>query len=436
MENLDLDIGNYTIKDIEKFFRFKPRSKYTASDIELREYEIREQLLNSGHINKRFKRDLIEFLSLAKDWLIYVKCKPDEKQPTTIPKNYKLDTLDTPVSAEIPNRNGELTIRPDTQYINTQNSDFFPGIMNPLSTRVITKCLNIDTRFRDNIYTTKCTDFTINLPMKFSKVVSMQLAALEFPVTFYGISEELGNNFIYIQVNYNALDGSEEVLDASATYYIPDGNYNSSDVIELLNAQLCPLDSNNNMTQPDNIFSYVQMVIDVTANGSGSGKVTIYPTGDKASNINLITLDFTRGKNGEVDNVPLTNKLGWNLGFQKTLYNDATSYTADTIVEPSNVRYVYLIVDDFNKSANNHFISVFNKSVLNPNILARIAIKGSYFSIIMGNDFNITSEPRKYFGPVDIQRLKIQIVDEYGKILNMNNSNFSFCLNLKMLYDL
>ena len=94
MENLDLDIGNYTIKDIEKFFRFKPRSKYTAADIELREYEIREQLLNSGHINKRFKRDLIEFLSLAKDWLIYVKCKPNEKQPTTIPKNYNYANMD------------------------------------------------------------------------------------------------------------------------------------------------------------------------------------------------------------------------------------------------------------------------------------------------------------------------------------------------------
>ena len=232
------------------------------------------------------------------------------------------------------------------------------------------------------------------------------------------------------------MDDSGLVLDTSATYYIPDGNFNSSDVIESLNSQLCPLDSNNNMTQPDSIFSYIQMVIDVTANGSGSGKVTIYTTGDKASYINLITLDFARGKNGEIDNVPLTTKLGWNLGFQKSLYNDSTSYTADTIVEPSNVRYVYLIVDDFNKSANNHFISVFNKSVLNPNILARIAIKGSYFSIIMGNDFNITSEPRKYFGPVDIQRLKIQVVDEYGKILNMNNSNFSFCLNLKMLYDL
>ena len=436
MENLDLDIGNYNIKDIEKFFRFKPGSKYTASDIELREYEIREQLLNSGHINKRFKRDLIEFLSLAKDWLIYVKCKPNEKQPTTIPKNYKLDTLDTPLSEEVPNRIGELTIRPDTQYIHTQNSDFFPGVMNPLSTRVITKCLNIDTRFRDNIYTTKCTDFTINLPMKFSKVVSMQLAALEFPVTFYGISEELGNDFIYIEVNYNALDDSGEVLDASGTYYIADGNYNSSDVIETLNSQLRPVNENNELMQPDSIFSYVQFVIDVTSNGSGSGKVSIYPDGDKASYINLITLDFTRGINGEVDNVPLTTKLGWNLGFQKSLYNDSTSYTADTIVEPSNVRYVYLIVDDFNKSANNHFISAFNKSVLNPNILARIAIKGSYFSIIMGNDFNITSEPRKYFGPVDIQRLKIQIIDEYGKILNMNNSNFSFCLNLKMLYDL
>jgi hypothetical protein len=65
MDNLDLDISNYTILDIEKFFKLKPRSKYTAADIEEREYQIREQLLNSGHINKRFKRDLIDFLTTA-----------------------------------------------------------------------------------------------------------------------------------------------------------------------------------------------------------------------------------------------------------------------------------------------------------------------------------------------------------------------------------
>ncbi len=63
---LDLDINNYSIKDIEQFFRFKPKSGYNANDVELRECEIREQLISSGHINKRVKRDVIEFLTLAK----------------------------------------------------------------------------------------------------------------------------------------------------------------------------------------------------------------------------------------------------------------------------------------------------------------------------------------------------------------------------------
>jgi len=54
----------------------------------------------------------------------------------------------------------------------------------------------------------------------------------------------------------------------------------------------------------------------------------------------------------------------------------------------------------------------------------------------MESDFNIVTEPRRYFGPVDIQRLRIRLFDDKGRILPMNNSNFSFCLNLKMLYDL
>ena len=78
---LDLDIENYNIKDIEKFFRFPQNSSYTAIDVELRENEIREQLLKSGHINKRLKRDLITFLTLAKQWLINAKCVNTKTPP-------------------------------------------------------------------------------------------------------------------------------------------------------------------------------------------------------------------------------------------------------------------------------------------------------------------------------------------------------------------
>ena len=35
----------------------------------------------------------------------------------------------------------------------------------------------------------------------------------------------------------------------------------------------------------------------------------------------------------------------------------------------------------------------------------------------------------KYFGPVDIQRLTIQILDEYGRVLDLNNMDWSFVLS-------
>jgi len=448
--NLDLDIGNYSIKDIERFFQLKPRLKYSAADIEQKEYQIREQLLTSGHVSKRFKRDLIEFLSLAKDWLIYVKCRP-ERQPTVIPKNYKLDTLDTPHSANIPNRTGEIIQRKDTSYINTQPSDFFPGIVNPLNTRIITKCLNIDTRFRDNIHGTSSSDFLIQLPQKFTKVVSMQLAALEMPVSFYGISAGYGNNYLHLDVNYKALDGDTTATDlptftvtqnadgtfnAVGSFIIPDGNYSAADLILKLNLIMRPLNSDNTYLRPNNIFSYIQLILDISINGSGSGKVTIAPAGVNAGNVNYINMDFTLGSNGLYDGIDISYKFGWNLGFQKRQYLGLTTYKGETIIEPSNIRYIYLVVDDFNNSVNNHFVSAFNKSILGPNILARIPMKGASFSLMMENDFNTVTEPRRYFGPVDIQKLKIQLIDEYGNPLQMNNSDYSFCINLKMLYDL
>ena len=75
MENLDLQIDNYSIKDLEKFFKLSKNLTYNSNDIELKESKIREQLLNSGHINKRFKKDLIDFLDVTEDDVIEVSAK-------------------------------------------------------------------------------------------------------------------------------------------------------------------------------------------------------------------------------------------------------------------------------------------------------------------------------------------------------------------------
>jgi hypothetical protein len=429
-QQLDLDIGNYSIKDLEKFFQL--RGDYTAKDVEAKEYKIREQLLSSGHIDKRFKRDLIEFLETGKRWIMVAKFKKEE--PTTLANKstYVLDPFqDTPVSKTGPSsRAVNLVERPMTQFLHAKTDDYYQGVLNPLETRVITKCLNIDTRFRENLHKTTCSDFTLNLPAKLNKVVEMQLASIEMPVSFYGVSKSYGNNYFHIIIT--------QTINAVETEYtkqvlVKDGNYNAADLIAEVNEVL---------QEDADVFASMEFVLDITSTGSGTGKVTlqIIPTAPNASTITDVVLHFAMDMNGNepanMVTTDLSTKLGWNLGFTKPLYEGGVAYTADTIIEPASIRYLFLGVDDYQNSANNHFISAFENSVLNPNILARITIKGAYFTLVMENDLSIVTEPRKYFGPVDIQKLRIRLFDEHGRIIDTNGANFSMCLNFKLMYDL
>jgi hypothetical protein len=264
----------------------------------------------------------------------------------------------------------------------------------------------------------------------------MQLSSLEFPVAFYGISAHYGNNFLNIGVQYNSFDVSGSVVNTNQVFIIPDGNYNATDLINTVNSLLCPLNPDNSLQNPHSIFSYIQLSLDITTSGSGTGKVTISPTGTFSTSVLSISLDFTRDINGNRDNIDVSTKFGWNLGFIKSKYLGNNTYTADTIIEPAAIRYIYLAIDDFNNNVNSQFVNVFQKSFMGNDIFARISIKGSYFSLIMENDFNIVSEPRTYFGPVDIYKLRIRLFDDYGRLIDMNNGNYSFCLNIKQLYDL
>lgn len=490
MENLDLDIDNYNIKDLEIFFKLPKRQEHTFDEIESKENKIRSQLLNSGHINKRNKRDLIDFLDKAKKRLIDAKCKLDDKHiPTTIPNNYKLDEINTPLS-KVPNQRSENVLnRPTKEYIYTQPSDFLPGNLNPLNTRVITKCLNIDTRYRSNILNTNSSDLTLQLPTRLTKVVSMELASIELPPYFYSVSESYGNNYLHITVNYINLYQRDIMNTKNRTIIIPDGNYTEDDLISIINftlnkqaedggqginglfldekGNICNekgnlIDKKGNIVDPKtgniieseqyivddnghiigennvdpfNVYSFIEFNLDLNDDGSGSHRVSIGPRMNDCLQITEIILDFSKNINGDPDNRSLFTKLGWNLGFTKGLYTGGDFYCAERMIEPGT-KYIFLSVEDFNNSSNSNFINAFNDSIMNNDILARISIKGKRFHLLTNNEFDIVSEPKTYFGPVDIQRLRVRLLDEHGRILKMDNTNYSFCLKLKMLYDL
>ena len=422
MEKLDLNINNYSVTDIEAFFGLK--KKYNMEDIESREYTIREQLLQSGHINKRYKRDLIEFLTTAKRILLAKSGTPI--QATTLPKNTRLDNVNYPYSTDVPySKEGDLIQRPDKPFTYVKNDEFYSGSLNPLSTRVINKCLSVDTRFRDNYYYTKSTDFILQLPFKINKVVSMQLSAIELPISFYGISQHYGNNFFHVTIYYMNENG--ENTEITKKVVIRDGNYNAKDLLEKIN---CILSENFD------IFSKIYVFLDISESGSGTGKITFKLKDDEDSNhIYSFTLDFSRDHECNESPIDIRTKLGWNLGFIKPIYSENLEYEAEALIEPASIRYVYLSIEDYNNSVNNQFVSSNNKT-LDPNILARISVKGSYFSLVMENDFSIVTEPRQYFGPVDIQRIRIRLLDDYGRIIDLNNTDYSFCLNFKLMYDL
>jgi hypothetical protein len=430
MSDFDLDIQNYSIKDLEKFFKLN--KKYTEDDIEYKEYEIREQLLSSGHINRRLQKDVIDFLKKAKDWLIYSKFGKTTA-PSEIPKNWKLDNEPIPLSKGIIDRERNIITHPEKQFVYSNNDSFYGGSLNPLNTRIISKYVTIDTRISEEPIA-KTSDFTIQLPTRLKKVVSMQLCSIELPTTFYNIAAHMGNNFLYIAVTQQLLGGEPENYDT--IIIIPDGYYNELSLINTINNLLCPKDDLGEILYVDSVFSYIILSLDVGCSGTETKKVTIMPNMkyDIASTITNIELNFFKGIDGEPDDLKINTKIGRVLGFTCPLYTGDIAYTGEIPIDVNTIKYVYLAVDDYQRNVNQLFMSGYPTSNFDENVLARISLNTPMS--VSENNFVLITEPRKFFGPVDIQKLRIQLFDDFGQIINMNKSDFSFVLLFKMVYDL
>ena len=120
MENLDLDLNNYSKKDLENFFKL-PKN-YTIHSIEENEYNIRNTLLRSGLVDKSVKRDLIAFLEEGKQILTSSLKTENKHENTLLATNYRPEEV-----SKLEARDLDLINREPKQFIYTQNSDVFPG---------------------------------------------------------------------------------------------------------------------------------------------------------------------------------------------------------------------------------------------------------------------------------------------------------------------
>jgi len=404
--SFDLNIENYTIDELIQMFQLP--SNFDKNIVEIKESKLRDNIINNKEINKDTRVNTINFLSKAKNLILNKISNLNETFNNSYNTNYELKTSDIESGDE-----HMVQVRKEGSYVNSYPGETFPGIINPLKRRTIKKNLNIDTRFRDNYYGSSSTNFNFNLPTTFNDVTQMQLASIELPTTYYVVSKQYGNNFFSIYVN-----GGNTVIE------IPDGNYDQNSIMLIINTQLA------NSGAPANLISFAVN----STNGSGSGQTIVAPI--TTGTVSFLELNFQADINGNYDTgTPLPLKLGWLLGFRNGVYTNNINYVSEGVVDIIGPRYLYLVVNDYNNNVNNLFYSAFNSSLLNKDILARISLQTSTFSILEQNNLSIVTTPREYFGPVNLQNFQIQLLDEYGRIVNLNNMDFSFCINLITVYD-
>ena len=192
--DIDLNLNNYTIGDLERFFGVGPN--YTIYDVEKKEKELntRLQLIT---INENSKKDIFSFLNRAKEKLL--------NKSEIIPKQ----------------------IDP---FVYANPSEYFKGTINPLEKRLIQRLVCIDTLFRSNYPHTKSTDFTYEFPEYINNVVSMQIKSIEIPYAWYEFSKYKHNTSFKI---------NDTVIE------IDDGNYSILELIDAINIKL----SNITLTQ-------------------------------------------------------------------------------------------------------------------------------------------------------------------------------------------
>jgi hypothetical protein len=424
--NFDLNIHNYRKEELEDIFDLP--INYDSLTLETRENKLRENIYSDPAIHESIRIKTISFLKEAKEILLS-ELKTTIFNKFSAANVYNLDT--SLKTSKIVEENGANFIiqKPNTPFSQSFPSEFYPGTINPLKKRSLRQYLNIDTRFRDNYYSTSSTNFHLDLPIKFSDITTMQLTAFEIPNSYYYISDKLGNNFFTITIEHTGV---------SEVFFIPNGNYTAAGVVNYLNHYVSSSGPLGNVPHfQDLVFSEnIDIGTGTGGTGSGSAQMVIGIQSDKKL-FNFILNFQANNSGGEDTSTPLPLKFGWLIGFRNGIYTGNSSYVSEAVIDLKGFKYMFLVVDDYNNNVNNSFYSAFNSSVLNKNILARISLQNTgYFDTAAQNNLSLVTTARQYFGPVDVQKLSIQLLDEYGRVIDLNNMDFSFCLTLQSIYDL
>lgn len=426
MNNINLDINAYNIDELKNLFKLS--QNYNSENI----YNAKESIANSickSNISESKKTEILIFLDNIKNKLI------------------------TNLETRLVNTNSSIKEFNGNHYI-TNNDEAILGNYKQTNKSILKKIYTIDSIFRQNyeLIDNQSHNYTIQLPETISRAISMSISSVEIPLTYHNISSYYNNNVFSIELldsNNNLIGNIQKIELSPGLYESRISSYSPND----LNRIICySIEKEINDKIKELVFQDIsnnlQFVIEPRSGFScfkfdNSNNITNNILGTKKIKINF-NVNNTNTNPSNCYSNELYQKLGWQLGFRSNALiidaNDLFAVSAG-ICHINYPRYIYIAIDDFQSSSQNYF-SIASDSIVAPNIITRINIlslleektafkQGAYAGDIYYNQKHI----REYFGPTSINKLKIQLLDEYGRNFSLNNMDWSFIITFDCLYN-
>jgi len=284
-------------------------------------------------------------------------------------------------------------------------------VMNPNDLRK--RILNVDSRFRSD-QSQPTTNYTLKLDHTYKNLIRLRIASVEVPNMIYTFTEK-NNSFTVKAYDYVNILRMAEIK-------IPVGNYTSDGLmVTIQNLFIAKM-------QPYGI--YLNITVDST-----SAKVTITNTG-----VSIPASSPPGPTNSAKPFAIIFGGMGKNLGFLKSNYKvnnigtgltvgtpptsiDTYYQTGESCLDVVGDTYMFLCVNDLytvDQTTNDNYIQC----------LAKIIIRESRYDVIYDDGSSYLSNEIIFPAPTDLKILQVKLIDAYGEVVDLNNMNFSFSLEI------
>jgi len=454
--NLDLDVDNYSINDLKKFFKLSDDE--TPANMKKKIDEISNKLLFSDNLkyDNSTKKEIFAFVNKAKDLII------------------------THQSKKITNM-----VSKEPHFVQAINS-YPENHVNQAEFNYKTKLLVLNSIYSDTgLSSSTINSYTFTLPETIKNVVGLTLAALQYPNVELAFSDYKGNNLMFLQENYtntpdiNSNPTTSEEDGKSATIRLPSGTYSVENFPAALQKNInlalgypingtdgpttsiftlpryyVSINPNSQQTtitnnlDPENTFYPEALAYSKTFNGNNNFFANFTMVFDKptwTSNSSSICVpgsqnnppdpNFKTLMEGYENNNLQYRSLGYQMGFRNIVNSGKISYTSVSIYNSNIINYVYFALEDYITTRVDEVNGIFFNSIFDKNILALVPITSQPFSSNLDSGANFIFKTRNYSGPVNLQKVSVTFYNPNGFVTQLNGTPFAFALELKIAYE-